>query len=349
VLPRVLTFSAGIAAGAAVVALSWWLVGGGAGSSNSLLQGDPGIAPPEYAYLDNARVLAYLGQIEGGLSGSEKVTEQLNRTRNGGVAASGLQIGASSSQQQFVERVVTPTATARFYRLLDLLRAKGYLETVNYGRGLSLRFLNRVSEGDFVRINGCRMRLPTYAQMDELIRSAHAPLAADEAAYNVVLRSASAEAARAKAEEEAHPGGGFHTFRFATATGKARQRLVRAAARFASALGPNPRIAVSSCTGRRVRRLRGVDLLIPLPLGALNVEPGLLAGHVTVVGKLLHVVRPADESYIDTATLNSLEAPITALERTPQFPRDVDLTGELDSDVTVVEPGAVILPIAIYK
>ena len=180
-LPRVLTFSAGIAAGAAVVALSWWLVGGG-GSGSSLLQGDPGIAPPEYAYLDNARVLAYLGQIEGGLSTSEKVTEQVTRTRNGGVAASGLQVGASSSQQQFVERVVTPTATARFYRLLDLLRAKGYLETVNYGRGLSLRFLNRVSEGDFVRINGCRMRLPTYAQMDELIQSAPAPLPADVAA-----------------------------------------------------------------------------------------------------------------------------------------------------------------------
>jgi hypothetical protein len=347
-LPRVLTFSAGIAAGAAVVALSWWLVGGGE-SSNSLLQGDPGIPPPEYAYLDNARVLAYLGQIEGGLSGSEKVTEQLSRTRNGGVAASGLQVGASSSQQQFVERVVTPTATARFYRLLDLLRGKGYLETVNYGRGLSLRFLNRVSEGDFVRINGCRMRLPTYAQMDELIRFAPAPLPADEAAYDVVLRSAAAEAARLNAQEEAHPGGGISSFRVKTATGKAQRRLVRAAARFASALGPNPRIAVSSCTGRRVRRFHGVDLLIPLPLGALNVEPGLLAGHVTVVGKLLHVVRPADEPYIDTATLNSLAAPITALERTPHFPRHVDLTGELDSDVTVLEPGAVILPIAIYK
>jgi hypothetical protein len=348
VLPRVLTFSAGIAAGAAVVALAWWLVGGGADSSNRRLQGDPGLAPPEYAYLDNARVLAYLGQIEGGLSGSEKVTEQLTRTRNAGVAASGLQVGGSSSQQQFVERVVTPTATARFYRLLDLLRAKGYLETVSYGRGLPDRFLNRVSEGDFVRINGCRMRLPTYAQMDELIGSAPAPLPADVAAYNAVQRSASAEAARVRAQEEAHPGGGLSTSVVKTATGKARRRLVRAAARFASVLGPNPRIAVSSCTGRRVRRLRGVDLLIPLPLGALNVEPGLLAGHVTVVGKLLHVVRPDDQPYIDTATLNSLATPITALERTPKFPH-VDLTGELDSDVTVLEPGAVILPIAIYK
>jgi hypothetical protein len=348
VVPRVLTFSAGIAAGAAVVALSWWLVGGGADSSNSLLQGDPGIAPPEYAYLDNARVLAYLGQIEGGLSGSEKVTEQLTRTRNAGVAASGLQVGGSSSQQQFVERVVTPTATARFYRLLDLLRAKGYLETVSYGRGLSPRFLSRVSEGDFVSITGCRMRLPTYAQMDELIRSAPAPLSADEAAYDIVERSATAEAARVRAEEEAYPGGGISSFRNKTATGTARRRLVRAAARFASALGPNPRIAVSSCTGHRVRRIPGVDLLVPLPLGAINVEPGLLAGRVTVVGKLLHVVRAADQPFIDTATLNGLAVPIRALERTPQFPH-VDLSGELDSDVTVFPPGAVILPIAIYK
>jgi hypothetical protein len=149
--------------------------------------------------------------------------------------------------------------------------------------------------------------------------------------------------------QEAYPGGGLSTVVVATATGKARRRLVRAAARFASALGPNPRIAVSSCTGRRVRRLHGIDLLIPLPLGALNVEPGLLAGHVTVVGKLLHVVRPADEPYTDTATLNSLVAPVAAVDQTPKFPRDVDLTGEHDSDVTVLEPGAVILPIAIYK
>ena len=332
-----------------MVALSWWLIGGSGDSGGNLLQGDPGIAPPEYAYLDNARVVAYLGQIEGGLSGSEKVTEQLTRTRNGGVAASGLQVGGSSSQQQFVEHVVTPTATARFYRLLDLLQAKSYLQTVSYGRGLSAQFLRRASEGDFVRIKGCRMRLPTYAQIDELIRSAPAPLAADVAEYDATQRSNAAEAARAEAHEEAFRGSGFSTYRVYTERGKARQRLVRAAARFASALGSNPRIAISSCTGRRVRRIRGIDILIPLPLGALNLEPGLLAGRVTVVGKLLHVVRPEDEPYIDTTTLNELAAPVDALEKTPKFPRGADLTGELDSDVTVFGPGAVILPIAIYK
>jgi hypothetical protein len=348
-LPRALTFSAGVAAGAAVVALSWWLIGGG-GSSSDLLQGDPGIPPPEYAYLDNARVLAYLAQIEGGLSTSEKVTEQLSRTRNAGVAASGIQAGASSAEQQFVERVVTPTATTRFYRLLDRLEAKGYLRTTDYGaNGIPSRKLREVTEGDFVLIRGCRLRLPTYAQMDELIQqSTSAPIPTDVAAYDVLQRSATAERARLYAQIQAYPSSGISTSRPRIAEGATRRRLVRAGARFAKALGRNPRIPVSSCTGRRVRRPHGVDLLFPLPLGLVNFEPGLLEGRVTVVGKLLRILREGD-LYIDTATLKELDGPVRAVDGTRGFPHAIDLSGELDADVTVFGPGAVILPIAIYK
>jgi hypothetical protein len=347
VLPRVLTFSAGIAAGAAVVALSWWLVGGGSGSGN-LLQDDPGIAPPEYAYLDNARVLAYLAQIEGGLSTSEKVTEQLSQTRNAGVNASGLQAGGSSSAQQFVERVVTPTATTRFYHLLDRLRAKGYLETVDFAHGVTAKAVEGVKEGDFVRVEGCRMRLPVYDQMVELIRGAHGSMPATFAAAQALNGSFAARAALQFAQG-LKKGSSLIPVQLAPKLPpRARRlRLVRIANRFAAALGSDPRVAVSTCDGRRDFAPRRLDLLFPIRLGALNADPGVLAGPVTIVGKLLRLVRKPSETYVDDATLASASGPVGALERAIG-PRYL-LSNELDADVTVLAPGAVILPIAIYK
>jgi hypothetical protein len=50
--------------GAAAVAVAWTLTGLGGGGSAASLEQDPGIPPPDYVYLDNARVLLYLGQIE---------------------------------------------------------------------------------------------------------------------------------------------------------------------------------------------------------------------------------------------------------------------------------------------
>ena len=345
-LPRLLQFSAGIAVGAAVVALSWWLIGGG-GPSGGLLQGDPGIAPPEYAYLDNARVLAYLAQIEGGLSTSEKVTEQLTRTRNGGVNASGLQVGASASEQQFVERVVTPTATTRFYRLLDRLQEKGYLHTVDFRSGISATAIERIHEGDFVRIEGCRLRLPAYAQMDELIRSAHGSLPANLAADEALNGSFVARAARDYAQGLRNKQSSISGRSAPSLTRARRRKLARVAVRFADALGANPRVALSTCDGRRGFVPRGLDLLFPIRLGALNADPGVLAGPVTLVGKLLRVVRRRSETYVDNATLASAADPVQALESATGA--RFQLVGELDADVTVFPPGAVVLPIAIYK
>jgi hypothetical protein len=126
-----------------------------------------------------------------------------------------------------------------------------------------------------------------------------------------------------------------------------RLRLVRAANRFASALGPDPRVAVSTCDGRRDFSPRGLDLLFPIRLGALNADPGVLAGPVTIVGKLLRLVRKPSETYVDDATLAPAAGPVEALEQAVSVRYQLD--GELDADVTVLAPGAVILPIAIYK
>src|SRR5438874_2531344 len=81
--------------------------------------------------LDSARVVLYLGQLEGGIAKSEQLTQQLTQSRNAGVSASGLSLGGSTGSSSSVERVVTPTATARFYQLLDLLGKDGYLHTID--------------------------------------------------------------------------------------------------------------------------------------------------------------------------------------------------------------------------
>ena len=74
--------------GAAVVGLAWLFLGnnGNSGVSSSLasLGQAPGIAPPDYAYLDNARVALYLGQLEGGIAKSEQLTQQLTQGRTPG-------------------------------------------------------------------------------------------------------------------------------------------------------------------------------------------------------------------------------------------------------------------------
>jgi hypothetical protein len=153
-------------AGAAVVALIWLTAGGG--GTASALEQDPGIPPPDYVYLNNARVVLYLGQIEGGLSASETLTNQRTQNRNATVAASGFQLGGSSGLSSSVERVVTPTATARFYRLLDRLQTHGYLRTIdaNTGKKALARTFAALPEGAFVRLRNCRLRIPAMSNSD---------------------------------------------------------------------------------------------------------------------------------------------------------------------------------------
>lgn len=348
ILRRLRPYALGLLVGAGALVAAWIAFGG-----DDSLSADPGIPPPEYVYLDNARVLAYLSQIEGGLTSSEKVSEQVERQRSGGIAASGIQVGGSVSQQQFVERVVTPTATTRFYRLLDRLGAKSYLHTVDIHSGLPAvaRELRDVPEGDFVRVSNCRVHLPTYAQIDLLIRSSREPLSAELAETMAVAGTRESIEARLRAENEAHPGQPMVGMpSFAQVGGVLRKRLLRASSRFAETVGANPRVAISSCSGAGGARARGFDLLFPISLASLNNDPSVLDGPVTIVGKVLRSVRGSN-AYVDTAALASWRRPVDDIDEalSELDPDREDLAGELSGDVTVLSPGAVILPIAIYK
>jgi hypothetical protein len=339
---RVLTVAAGVVAGAAAVAAIWWWVGDG--EAASAFGRDAGIAPPDYAYLDSARVVLYLGQLEGGLAESEKLTEELTQNRNATIAASGFQIGGSAGRSSATERVVTPTATARFYRLLDSLDARGFLRTVDAAAGgkAMARSFARIPEGSFVRLRNCRLELPGYVEFGQAVPARrrlspaeawNAYLAAGGAAEDYqTVQAANVAAGRAK---------GLVDTPLLIAPERVKRALAAAAPALARVVRQNPRVPASCGTAANPAR-GALDLLLPIRLGEISPERSLLAGPVTVVGKVVRAVRPSDDPYVDSASLALFDAPVS---------RAGLWAGEdsLAAGVTVLPPGAVILPIAIYK
>lgn len=334
----------GVVAGAAVVAALWLTVGGGGTASG--LEQDPGVPPPDYVYLDNARVVLYLGQIEGGLSTSETLTKQLTQNRNATVAASGFQLGGAAGESSSVERVVTPTATARFYRLLDRLQAHGYLRTIEADARPSelARAFAAAPEGTFVRLRNCRLQIPSYVRFGQLLRASRGRTSPFDALLDTgtsrsvlaeeVLMGARLEAGRVRAGTDVPQ---------VRITARDRRRLAAAAPRLVQAVGPTARVPMS-CAGTVNPRPRGLDLLLPVRLGELSPEQSLLAGPVTVVGKLVRAVRRRDDAYVDSASLAHFNGAVDAVNAA--LP---DTFVGLDADVTVLSPGAVVQPIAIYK
>lgn len=328
------------------------MFGGGTGSVG--LEGDPGIPPPEYAYLDNARVLAYLAQIEGGLSESEKRTSRVTNTRTGGLSVGGVEAGGSASRDAFVEAVVTPTATTRFYRLLDRLADKEYMYELDASAppDAFAGALSSVPEGHFVRISGCKLRLPTYVQMEEIINQSSGRISADRALHTALYGTTeelyAAQGAKAAAEGARALVSPDPPYVLPPA---AVRRLTRAARRFAAAIDRNPRVPLASCSGRLVKP-RQPDLLFPVELAALTKERSLLAGPVTVVGKLVRQVRRAADVYVDRKAVAAFSRSVDALDaalRNDFDPEAPSLIGELFADVSVLPRGAIVLPIAVYK
>jgi hypothetical protein len=142
---------------------------------------------------------------------------------------------------------------------------------------------------------------------------------------------------------------------------RALRRLGPAIKNLDKAAGANRRVPISTCDGRNGFRPRAVDLLLPIQLANLSSEQSLLAGPVTLVGKLVRAVRTPGEIYVDDASLATFNGPLTAIDDLTRtldtFSLDIEgidlgikqLDPELTADAVVLPPGAVILPIAIYK
>jgi hypothetical protein len=128
---------------------------------------------------------------------------------------------------------------------------------------------------------------------------------------------------------------------------RSERRLARAIQALVRAVGPDPRVPLSTCDGKTDFRPAGVDLLFPIRLANLSTEASLLAGPVTLVGKLVRAVRKPGQEYVDDASLATFSGPVGTLDGVPKA--GTEFSEELDADGVVLAPGAVILPIAIYK
>jgi hypothetical protein len=337
--------------GATAVGFAWLFLGGS--SANDLAQSlgqAPGVPPPDYAYLDTARVALYLGQLQGGLARSEHLSEQLTQGRNAGLSAGGVALGGSAGSSASRERVVTPTATARFYQLLDLLDHDGYLHRIDVSAPpkMLVQKFAQVPEGTFVQLRRCRLRIPSYIQLAQLKFGASGyfspSMAYEGLGEGQPLTSEAFEVAlvRAGRLKSFLPGG--------VSLVRDEAQIARTMTRLAAVAKRNPRVPFSTCDGRPAAKPRGVDLLFPVPLGALSSEPTLLSGPVTIVGKLVRSVRP-DHEYVDQPSLAQFDVATRAVDKAANLYLEgpSKLSGELASDATVLAPGAVILPIAIYK
>jgi hypothetical protein len=272
-------------AGALVVGIAWVISssGGGGARAGLLSKGPPSpdISPAEYLYLDGSRVLAYLGQVEGGLSASEKQTLGITKSVSGGVTAGSVaQLSASAQSQQTAEKTVSPKIADRTYELLRVLRANGdaeeecpegrlgerrpWLGTIDARlsehntENRIKRKLKCIGEGNFIRILNAHLYLPPYAS---------------------VLKKA----------RYALPYVGDFKLRRHPAESLVPRKLRRALARYRKIVGRNPRLpfVLPAVSDKRGNAPETVTFFVPVRYLDLTAEPSLLSGDVTVVGKIV--------------------------------------------------------------
>ena len=95
---------------------------------------------------------------------------------------------------------------------------------------------------------------------------------------------------------------------------------------------------LSSCSGS-IYDPYVPDLLMPIRLGSFAANQSALAGKLTVIGKVVLIVRQRTGGYADLASLQRWSG-ASFWTAGPYGPSD---------DATVVAPGYVIQPLAIYK
>jgi len=129
--------------------------------------------PAEFLYLDNGRVGAYLAQLNGGIAKSERLTEMLRTEERAGISGGDIvDVGASAQRENFIERQVTPTAAANFFRLLAILRDQDEIEDVKVTNLDAFESSEVNREGSFVFFRSSDVRTPIFANPYLVVRQA---------------------------------------------------------------------------------------------------------------------------------------------------------------------------------
>jgi hypothetical protein len=342
-----LGFAGAALLGAAVVGVCWVLFGGSSASSVTSLQVASSGPPVAFLYLDNVDIASYLAQLQGGQATTEVLSRQASVTRNASVASNGVGVGGSASEQSTAQLSLTVNDQSRLTDLLGLLQADGYLHTIDMAaRDAQIRRdFAAVPAGEFVKLTNCSLTLPTFVQQEELWRVAKGrlsvydlmvgsgPANVTQNAYNVAVVD------RAKAESKRPPGIVGASPR---ALGLTKGQLAQARLEMnhlVRRVGTNPSVPLSSCSLRQGYERydpHAPDLLMPIRLGEFTANQRALAGRVTLLAKVQLAVRGTN-SYVDLPSLQQWAG------------ANLWTNNELDDAATVLAPGYVLQPIAIYK
>ena len=144
---------------------------------------------------------------------------------------------------------MTPTATARFYQLLDRLDRDGYLHRIDASAPpkMLVREFAQVPEGTFVQLRRCRLRIPSYIQLAQLNfgssgyfspSMAYGGLGEGQPLTNDALGVARMRAGRVKY---------YLRPRHSMQTGE--ERIARTMEHLAAVAKRNPRVPFSTCDG----------------------------------------------------------------------------------------------------
>jgi hypothetical protein len=332
--------------------------------------------PGEFAYLDPGRVQAYLSQIQGGLAESEEVqdTRRVEDAASiglgGGLAA---EASVNAQRQRFTTRVVTPTDTSNYLRLLDklddpALQQPPRLRTIDAAVDAQT-FADRLMtlrEGDFVVMQNVRMLMPVFARPYDAVKRLRSLSVLDPATGELVPVTQSEGFAERMAE-------------YADRIGPNPRIVINVGARAAMDSPPFSRVAgtgdvVEGCPADRDNwKLLGqtwpdeqppnARVLIPFQFVFFADEPSLFSGgNSTIVGKVVRVLRPptdparrprrTDVCYEDQTTLNTFGLGLPLLPQRVFVDSDVGVidrervTRSLLSDLKAIAPGAVVVPVA---
>lgn len=321
---------------------------------------EPDSPPLEYVYLDSDRVLAYLGQLEGGLSHTEIRTRAEKQADTASVAGGGGTLGVSAELSQSTQQEVTPTDADRFYRLLRALRAEQAprpLQTVNLlleGADdrdrreereqfdvLRARFQRKIDVGDFVRLENAQLLLSKFAGVLPRARYAGHYVGEGKGMHQSGFREPKPEVSSPVSE-----------------------RRRRALGDYLEALGDNPRLPFFARTNTRALTApQVITFFLPARYQSIGSEASLLSGKLTVVGKVVDKdmrIRgehnsernPLKPRYFDRQSLATYGPAFEGAK--PPLLRQLDLdrselAQQLKRSVKVDAPVVVVVPVAVYR
>lgn len=315
------------------------------------------IPPVEFLYLDGARILDFLAELEGGRIGSvHRISKEIASVSAGG-SGGGFTVGASSQHESVADSTVTRTEASELGLLLHAL-AQNELHGISFhsidlSDPKNLENPKQVREGMLVRFVTHELLSPGYIRPYVVVRQSATLSALFPQASGNQIGLERAEEQRRKAESFAHQ------------------------------VGPDPRITfvVSPIPNGDKTPLK---VLMPMRYRDLTQERSLLekgrdqytGGRLVVFGKVVRIFRHERgrlPEYTDFATREIWRNP---LEQASNFliehvshsckTRSGGAQAKHSSESSSIEgracflaklkrqtelyaPGAVILPIAIYK